>query len=78
MILEEQFIQIVEAELDSRKWSRSDLARAMGVSRQYVTNYLNRRSSPGSDVMERFLAALDLQPRLSVSRTPVPRKAQPA
>lgn len=68
MILDKQFLQIVEDELAARHWSRSDLARAMGIKPQMVTDYLNGRSTPGLGVIERFLAALELEPEIKVHR----------
>lgn len=66
MILENQFVELVEEQLEKQHMSRSDLARSMGVGRQYVTDYLNRRKNPGPEVMERFFLALGVRPRLSV------------
>ncbi|TWT48211.1 helix-turn-helix protein [Thalassoglobus neptunius] len=69
LILEKQFIDLVNNELKARGWSRSDLAREMGVRPGYITDYLNGRYSPGTDVMERFFDALELQPTLTVKRS---------
>lgn len=66
VILEEQFRTIVNNRLKTLGWSRSDLARAANVTPQYVTNYLNGRNTPGTDVMEKLLAALKLRPRIVV------------
>lgn len=63
-MIDEQFVALVNAELQARGWSRSDLARAMGVGPQMVTDYLNGRKKPGSDVIERFFAAFDVEPEL--------------
>jgi len=68
LILQKQFREIVEDELGRRHWSRSDLARAMNCSRQMVTDYLNGKREPGPDTMEKFLSALELEPKLSVVR----------
>lgn len=68
VILEKQFLRIVEDELADRHWTRTDLAREIGISRQMVTDYLNGRRSPGADVMERFFSALDLEPEIRVKR----------
>lgn len=65
VIIEQEFKQIVEAELAKRKWSGRELARQMGVSGTYVSRYLTGRVSPGPDVIEKFFAALDLVPHLS-------------
>ena len=66
VILEKQFRTIVEDRLSTLGWSRSALARRMDATPQFVTNYLNGRNTPGPDVMERFLSALGLEPRLTV------------
>lgn len=68
MILEQQFLELIESELKEKGWSRADLARAMNATPQYVTNYLNGRRSPGADVMERFFRALGCTPRLVVEQ----------
>ena len=65
MILEKEFCDFVNGQLKQLKWSRSDLARAMGCTPQYVTDYLNGRSVPGPAVMERFCGALGLEPHLT-------------
>lgn len=68
VILEKQFREIVEARLEELGWSRSELARRMDASPQYVTNYLNSYKTPGTDVMERFLLALGLSAKLVVTK----------
>lgn len=67
-MIREQFVEIVEDRLKELQWSRSDLARAMSVSPQVVTNYLNGHSNAGPETMEKFLSALDLEPCLTVRR----------
>ncbi len=74
VIIEEQFRSIIEDELKDRGWSRSDLAREMHVGRQVVTDYLNGRSKPGPDMMEKFFAALELEPQLTVKKKPTSTK----
>lgn len=64
-MIEKQFVEIIETTLLERGWSRSDLARAMGVGPQMVTDYLNGRKKPGAEVIERFFRALDLVPELT-------------
>ena len=66
MILEKQFVDLVNEQLGKQEMSRSDLARAMGVGPQYVTDYLNGRKKPGPEVIERFFSALGVRPRLSI------------
>lgn len=73
MIIDKQFCDIVNAELERQGKTRADLARTMGVHQAMVTQYLGTaggppRSSPGTDVMERFLRALGLTPRLEFDR----------
>jgi transcriptional regulator with XRE-family HTH domain len=62
MILQNRFQARVKEELEKRDWSQSKLAESMGVGRAYVSNYLNGRSSPGLDVIERFAFALNVDP----------------
>jgi len=68
LILQKQFLEIVNRELKARHMTRTELARAMEKSPQYVTEYLNGRRDAGPDVMERFFAALQLEPKLTVVR----------
>lgn len=65
-MIREQFIEIVESRLTELGWSRSDLARSMGVSRQFVSNHLNSQVNSTPETMEKFLAAMGLEPRLQV------------
>ena len=60
MILNKRFQKNLQAELDARNWSQSDLAREMGVNPQYVSKYLRGESKPGLDVIERFSLALGI------------------
>lgn len=71
MILQEDFTRLVDEQLAAKGWTRSELARHMGVGRQYVTNYLNGRSSAGPDVMERFFTALGCRVRLVIESKPL-------
>jgi len=48
----------VARHLDKQRISRSDLARKMKVSPQYVSIYLNGHKDPGLKVLERFAFAL--------------------
>lgn len=73
-VIDKQFAVIVTDRLHELHWSRSDLARAMRVSPQYVTDYLNGRSKPGPDVIERFFSALGLRPTLSYETISEPQK----
>jgi transcriptional regulator with XRE-family HTH domain len=68
LILQKQFRDIIEHELDRRKMRRSELARAMNVAPQMVTDYLNGRRDPGPEVIEKFFNALDLEPKLTFRR----------
>lgn len=67
VILQEDFARLVNEYLIKKDWTRADLARAMGASRQMVTTYLNGHQSPGPDVIERFFNALDCDVRLVVT-----------
>lgn len=62
MELQNRFVENVERLLLSAGMSRSELAVAMGVSRQIVTNYLNKRTSPGLKIIAEFAAGLGVDP----------------
>jgi len=61
MILEQRWRDALNDRLAELGWSRSEFARRLGVSPQYVTNYLNGRNQPGSDVMEHWAATCGLE-----------------
>ena len=62
MILERRFREKLQQAIDAHGWKQSDLARAMGVNRQYVSKYLRGHASPGLDVIQRFAEALHVDP----------------
>lgn len=62
--LQDRFHENVNHLLAEKELSRSDLARIMGATPQYVSNYLNGVKSPGLDVIARFAEALDVDPGL--------------
>lgn len=67
-VIREQFISIVEDRLKELGWTRSQLAREMGVSRQHVTDHLNSHVNSSTETLEKFLDALGLEPRLTVRK----------
>ena len=67
VILELEFQRIVNQELELRNWTRSELARKMGVDGAYVSRYLSGKIAPGPDVIERFFRAFGLVPHLTAS-----------
>jgi ribosome-binding protein aMBF1 (putative translation factor) len=75
VIIEKQWREIVNAELERRGMSRSELGRRIGLSPQNITEYLNARKCPSPAMMERFLRALDLEPRLSTKKIPAETSA---
>jgi transcriptional regulator with XRE-family HTH domain len=64
VIIEKQFRDIVQRQLEADGVSRSELARRLGVPPQMVTDYLNGRRAPTGDMIERFFGALGLAPEL--------------
>lgn len=62
MILDERFRTKVEAALKMHGWSQSELARRMSVDRQFVFKYLRQGVSPGTETIEKFASALQLDP----------------
>lgn len=48
-------------EINKRGWSQAELARRAGISRQIISNYINRqREKPDSDVLVSISRALNL------------------
>ncbi len=72
LIIEQQFCEIVNATLKRDGITRSELGRRMGVSPQFVTDYLNGRRVPTAGTMERFFEALKLKPKLVVEEMAEP------
>ena len=66
MVIDKQFREIVEEQLRQKGWSRSELARRMGISQPVVAKYLNGHTVPGPDFMERMLKPFGLRLRLVV------------
>ena len=62
MILQERFRIRVREAMDERGWSQSELARRMESDPQFIYRYLSGRTSPGLDIIERFAAALEVDP----------------
>lgn len=62
MILEPRFREKLVQAMAEAHLTNTELANKMGVSRQYVGEYLSGRRSPGLDVLERFAAALEVDP----------------
>lgn len=60
-MIPEQFREIVNDRLAELGWSRSDLARAAGISPQDVTHLLNgRRDNPRAATIDNLIEALGL------------------
>lgn len=63
MILQERFRANVQRMLNSRGWSKADLARRMAVDGPYIHQYMRDEGrSPGMDVIERFASAFEVDP----------------
>lgn len=62
MILDERFRMKVEQAMKIHGWTQAELSRRMGVGRQYVSQYLRQGISPGTEVIERFAIALQVDP----------------
>lgn len=62
MILRDRFVRKVNEARDVAGISKAELARRMGVSPQFVSQYLNEQNptTPGLDIVERFAIALGL------------------
>lgn len=69
VIIEQAWRDAINTELKTRGMTRAEYARSLAVSTAYVSGYLNGRRSPGAEVMERWLKALDLEPVITFRRT---------
>jgi len=76
-IIQPTFREIVTSQLATLGWSRAELARRSGYTKQMITNCLNQTDMQiGSEVMERLLYAMGLQPELRVQ--PIQRETTTA
>jgi transcriptional regulator with XRE-family HTH domain len=62
VILEKRFVERLSEAMKAADINQSELARRMNVTRSMVNQYLNGRIAPGLDVVERFAAALEVDP----------------
>ena len=70
-VISDDFIDSANARLSQLGWTRKRLADEMGVTRNNVDVYFQRRSKPGPEVMERIAEALGM--RLKIVLEPMPR-----
>ena len=54
------FAKTVDRLLEQKRWGRSDLARAVGMSRQAISDYMKLRNSPTSRSLNAIADALDV------------------
>ncbi len=70
--LKERFMKKLSEAMQAHGWTNSELARRMGVSRQFVGQYTGGEKTPGLDVVERFANALELEdPSILIDRTEI-------
>lgn len=78
VLLQNEFIAKVKAELKAQGISQSDLARSMGVSRSMVSAYLAGNKVPTVDMIEKFFSALGVDVHLATSPAPKRKQLQSA
>ena len=61
-VLQQRFQHSLRQAIADAGMNQTQLAEKMGVSKMYVSKYLNGVSSPGLDVIEKFSKALGLEP----------------
>lgn len=61
------FVQWLTDELDTRRWSRADLAREIDAHPAVITKVMNRESALGVDLAKRIAAALEV-PQIDLFR----------
>jgi transcriptional regulator with XRE-family HTH domain len=71
MILDDRFRTKVEEALKYHGWTQSELARRMGVGRQYISQYLRQGISPRTETIEKFAEALHVDPGNLVDKNPL-------
>lgn len=70
-ILRERFRSRIEEARKLRGWSKSELARRMGVSPQYITNYTKTSTNVGLHVVTKFAEALMVDPANLINNKPL-------
>jgi transcriptional regulator with XRE-family HTH domain len=58
----DQFSDWLNEELKKREWTQADLARASGLTRQAISNYINERRNPDDQAIAAIARALRLPP----------------
>ncbi len=58
----EGFVEWLQNEISTRRWSQADLAREAKISREAVSGILNSRRSPGPKVCRNIAVALKISP----------------
>jgi transcriptional regulator with XRE-family HTH domain len=58
--MEPTFSDWLEEEMNTRSWSRAELARRSGISAPQITRLLNREQNPGRESIEAIANALHL------------------
>lgn len=70
-ILRERFPVKVEEARKLKGWSKTELARRMGVTPQYVTNYTKVSQNTGLVVVTKFAEALEVDPANLLNDQPI-------
>ena len=61
--MDSKFIDWLLAEMNKREWSQAELARASGLTRQSVSDYINRRrTNPEPDALTAIAHAFKISP----------------
>jgi len=62
-LMDEHFSDWLLKELSKREWSQADLARASGLNRQSISDYINRRrTNPEPDALVAIAHGLNISP----------------
>lgn len=71
MILHDRFTAKLQQALNERGWSKSELARRMGMTRQAIHQYVHGTRCPGLDLVAEFEAAVGAESGSLVDRHPL-------
>lgn len=66
------FQEKIENELERRKWSHADLARAMKCDPAQLNRWISGENEPRLNAIDKIANALGLEPSVLISKAPLP------
>jgi transcriptional regulator with XRE-family HTH domain len=65
VIIENEFVEFVNAKIEANGWSLRELARRIDMNPSLLSKYLTQKKAAGADQMERILSAFGVQAHLT-------------